>query len=179
MNETKQNIINMPEKDESYRKLLDEKFSSIHTAIDLQFENVNLHLKNIIEQTTKTNGRVTSMEIKVRDLELNENLHLGGQCPQAERFKKIETAIEEFKTKTTEDLSDYHWVKKNPKLSLGILVGSVLIVLFSYTGFMGMKDGNTIGQENKVLNQTILENQKMIKTIEAQLVDIQKKIGNK
>jgi len=75
-----------------YRMYLEEKFEGLTKHIHAQFENVHERLERIESQTTKTNGRVTTLET---------------------------------------DLVEYRFVKKYPKLFVGMVAILVLGMVFS------------------------------------------------
>lgn len=63
-----------------YKELIDEKFKGVHARIDANYENLEIKqdsnhdevkavLKQILDQTKKTNGRVTELEGSSVDLE--------------------------------------------------------------------------------------------------------------
>ena len=106
----------MPENSQDYRDLLNEKFHSIQVSMDLQFKGVNDQLASIQVAVNKTNGRVLGLESR-------ETNHIVN-CPQGKRIDKLE-----------ENLADYNFFRRNPKLGIGIIVVSVMILLFSYIEF--------------------------------------------
>jgi len=75
-----------------YRMYLEEKFEGLTKHIHAQFENVHERLERIESQTTKTNGRVTTLET---------------------------------------DLVEYRFVKKYPKVFVGMVAILVLGMVFS------------------------------------------------
>lgn len=155
----------MAEQDNDHRKYLEEKFNSINNSMSLQFEGICKTLSSIETQTKLTNGKVLKLQDDVVDLKINEKLHMGGQCPQAETFKEIKKSIQEIKDEKNSD-TEINFIRKYPKLSLGIVVASCLIIIFSYTGFMSMKQSEKVGQENVVLNEQIIKNQEIMKKLE-------------
>lgn len=50
---------------------------------------INADLKRILEQTTKTNSRVSRSEAKIEELEKKEIAHIIN-CPQAKRVRSLE-----------------------------------------------------------------------------------------
>jgi len=64
------------------RSLLDDRFNSLTTLINAQFIASHERLEKIEAQTTKTNGRVTGLEM--REIKHNEN------CPMSAKIRKIE-----------------------------------------------------------------------------------------
>ncbi len=97
---------------EDYRKYLEEKFSGLNTHINAQFENVHERLDRIEIQTTKTNGRVTLLENTVE--------HHPIHCDVKPVVEKIQ-----------EDLAEYRFFKKYPKVFIGILLVTMLSIGFA------------------------------------------------
>ena len=84
------------------------------------FKTLTEILKRIESQTTKTNGRVTVLEERVHEMDLQDWEHLLN-CPQAPRVDQI-----------NKDLEEYRVAKKYPKLTAGVLVviGAGVILLW-------------------------------------------------
>ena len=102
-----------------YRDLLNEKFSRVYAQMDANFDLIHEKLKNIEDQTKKTNGRVNKLEDEVEIIKLNEKDHLIN-CPQTYKIERIE-----------DNLLEYKFMKKYPKISIiamGIF-GITLIIL--------------------------------------------------
>lgn len=150
--------------DEDYKKLLDEKFNGVHTSINLQFDGIKNQLNNIEKQTTRTNGRVNKLEESVIELQLSNAKHVYN-CPQNNRFDKLEKALEDYKTENNKNLTEYSFVKKYPKISIGIIVVSVLIILFSYVGVNTLLNNtqqiNTNTKDISAIEQIESQNKKM------------------
>lgn len=98
-------------------KVVEEKIKSVHIQMDTQFKLVHERLANLdgrlekVEiQTTKTNGRVSDLEKKTNNIELKEATHILS-CPNIEKINKI-----------NEDLSEYRFFKKYPKIAVGIII---------------------------------------------------------
>jgi hypothetical protein len=75
-----------------YRQYLEEKFSKFELLIEDRFTNLDIKLNSIHEQTSKTNGRVTNLELKTFNLEKADIQHTI-TCPQAPRLKTIEDKL--------------------------------------------------------------------------------------
>jgi hypothetical protein len=78
-----------------YQRYLDEKFKSIEKMLDQNHAHTKLELKQIRENTEKTNGKVADQEKRIRYL---ENSKLG--CPinqVVEKQKKIEQETEKMR----------------------------------------------------------------------------------
>lgn len=128
-------IFSMSENTEDFRELIDEKFKSVHTKIDLQFSSIRETLNSIDTQVKKTNGKVLKLEDTVYNLQLSDALK-SVNCPQhLARMKEIEDEIEEFKTKINNDLQEYNFFKKYPKLSVSIIAGVVIMVIIGFLEF--------------------------------------------
>lgn len=109
----------MPEKNEDYRKYIEEKFRGFTKLMDANFNNVLDKLDSIEEQTKKTNGRVTKLEQEVEQIKLDDINHII-KCPLNNEVKQIK-----------DDLLEYKFMKKYPKLSLiGLaFIGVIMIVM--------------------------------------------------
>lgn len=118
----------MSENTEDFKELINEKFKSVHTIIELQFSSIKNTLESIDNQVKKTNGRVLKLEENVYTLQLNDATH-SMNCPHSKRMKDIEDEIASFKQKMSTDLEEYNFFKKYPKLSIGIITVMVLITL--------------------------------------------------
>lgn len=125
----------MPENTDDFRELLNEKFKSLQTSIDmsnysveLKFKTVQTTLNSIEEQVKKTNGRVTKLEEVTQSLILKDATHLLN-CPQGNRIKEIENEIENYKTKMNTDLEEYNFFKRYPKIAIGTIAFLVVIML--------------------------------------------------
>jgi len=94
------------------RLLIEEKFSGLTHLINARFETIEDRLERIEEQTTKTNGRVTSLEHK-------ELTHIQN-CPMSPKIEKI-----------NEELAEYKMFKKYPKIALALIAGAVLLFLIT------------------------------------------------
>ncbi|MCG8307180.1 MAG: hypothetical protein MI975_07280 [Cytophagales bacterium] len=90
-----------------------------------EFAHLREILEAIHEEAKKTNGRITKLEEKVTDLELNDKEHIIN-CPQNRRLERIEERLE------IEHQDNEFWrvARKNPKLFLaGIITLSGLVLL--------------------------------------------------
>lgn len=129
-------MTNMPENTDDFRELLNEKFKSIHTQIDLQFGAVKASLEAIEAQTKKTNGRVTKLEEVTNILILKDATHQIN-CPQASRLKAIEEEVENYKNRINADLQEYNFFKKYPKIAIGAIAITVVVLLFGISELRG------------------------------------------
>ena len=125
------------------RELIDEKFRGIASLINARFENVEDRLVRIEAQTTKTNGRVTSLEHK-------ELTHIQN-CPMSPKIEKI-----------NEELAEYKMFKKYPKIALALIAGAVLLFLITtFESIEKVKKASTpenieiLKETGKQLNDTL------------------------
>lgn len=102
-----------------FSKLFDEKLRGIHIKIDAEFTVVNSELRQIKEQTIKTNSRVNHLEDDVKALQKDAYVHIA-ECPAIEKINKID-----------EELMEYKVFKKYPKLTIGVLAIACLLFLIS------------------------------------------------
>jgi hypothetical protein len=78
--------------DKNFQKYLDERFNSLEKVLDQNHRFNKLELKQIKENTEKTNGKVADQERRIRELE-NKRL----SCPigqVVDKQKKIENETE-------------------------------------------------------------------------------------
>lgn len=162
----------MSEQNDDYRKLLDEKFNSLHSNIDLKFDNVNSQLKVISEQTIKTNGRLLKTEETIKILEKNEMAHKYN-CPQQDRFKKIESDVQSFKDEKSKDV-EVAFIRKYPKLSVGILAVCVFLMISSWGSYIKTSENNVIMKEVKTLENNSIKLQNDIQTLNLKIEEIKK-----
>jgi len=128
----------MEEERDDYRNLINERFTSIHTAIDLQFVNVNEKLNHIQSSVNAVNSRVTILE--------NSDKQHYNNCQLAQKISTRLDVVEK-------NLEEYNFFKKYPKIGITILVMSVLIVLFSYREYVS----SNVNATNIKLNTEQLE----------------------
>jgi hypothetical protein len=93
------------------KELIEEKFKGVYLHQEANFNSINEKLSHILEQTTKTNGKVIDLVKRVGDLETH---NLG--CPKPE-FKKL-----------SEDLEPVIFFAKRPKM-LGLVTIGFFTVL--------------------------------------------------
>lgn len=126
-----------------------ELYKVICEKIDINQAFTAQALLRIETQTTKTNGRVSSLEVKIWELEKDEVTHILN-CPNVPKIEALEKENLEIRV-----------IKKYPKLALGVLVVSVAAMLVSiWLGY------NKLGNE---LN-TIQARQQMILNSEQSLM---------
>ena len=105
---------------EEVRQMLTDILSGHVEKIDGQYRVIRAQLSAIEVQTTKTNGRVSELEIKVVDVE-KKLLTLPLNCNQAGEIKEIK-----------KDLEEYRMLKKYPKVGILIIL---VAALFAWYGF--------------------------------------------
>ena len=107
-------------------QLLDSKLKNIEDKIDsnhvLQTEIIN----NILQQTTKTNGRVNRLEER-------ENNHFIN-CPRLPEVKELNTKIDNINN----ELSEVRLIKKYPKISF-ITVGLFMLYIIGTISYAGIE----------------------------------------
>ena len=106
------------------KEYLDSKFDMNNRILDEKFTNVNQQLSAIKEQTTRTNGRVNRLEIKMEETERYTSAHVA-QCP-------IKKELDDYKVQMGEDLFLFTFMRKYPKIS-GV-IGMILISLIAAGG---------------------------------------------
>jgi hypothetical protein len=97
----------------SIKELFDEKIKGIHIQLDTEFKMINERLEKIEAQTTKTNGRVTTIE--------QNNIRHIIECPVVSRVNKLEERANRF-----------YFFEKYPAFTVVTIVvfGMVLIMSF-------------------------------------------------
>jgi len=97
-------------------QLLDSKLKNIEDKIDsnhiLQSEISN----NILQQTTRTNGRVTKLEDRVNKVVETENNH-HISCPRIPEFKELDKKFDVLNNEVNTGLTEVRFIKNNPKIS--------------------------------------------------------------
>ena len=123
-----------------YRLYLEEKFSGLSSHINAQFENVHERLDVIKEQTTKTNSRVNHLEDDV-DILRDKLVAHPVECSKA---KDIDTL--------KEDLIEYKFIKRYPKLTIILITFFVITLLISAYGTFSTIHSNI---KDKDLRKTV------------------------
>lgn len=131
----------MPENDPSYRLYLEEKFLGIQTQINAHFKASNDLLGEINSHVQLTNSRVTHNEDVIEELKIAGVKHII-ECPVVPKVTKIE-----------EDLAEYRFFKKYPKLGLMIIL--MCLVIFGMTLY-GTFDRGRIKNDLKEYNHQIV-----------------------
>lgn len=112
--------------------------------IDTNHNHTLLLLEAIKEQTTKTNGRVNTLELKLWEVVKEEANHVIN-CPNVPLIQALQDENQEIRI-----------IKKYPKIALGILIFFVLSALFTvYLGYS--KVGNELdtikARQGLILNE--------------------------
>lgn len=152
-----------------YRLYLEETFTEFRESfndIKKNQEKFNTKLDEVVKQTTTTNGRVTRLEEykgnadKIIETRVTPDM-FGKLCERAESTEK---KVDEI----NEDLTEYRLVKRNPKLSIAILLVVLIAVGISAIGAI-----RSIGVDirDKDLNQRI-------EKIEHDIGEINKKLNS-
>jgi hypothetical protein len=160
-------------------KSFDDKLKGVALQNNVEFMVLNnrmttqdVTLARIELQTTKTNGRVTSLEGVINDVKLDEKEHVIN-CPVKEELVLIDKKLDLKKADTDKkleelnvDLREYRFFKKYPKIAIGVLtVTCVTLVLGTWITLQ--KIGvTTISTNTKAQNieNTLKDNTKEIKT---------------
>ena len=109
---------------------LDQKIDYNHEHLNHKIDEFNQHeneiSKNILQQTLKTNGRVTKLEEKVEVLQTADIRH-SINCPRLLEIKKLDDKINQI----DDSLLEFKMIKKNPKLFIAILAFSIIVFIGS------------------------------------------------
>lgn len=100
---------------ESFKETIDEKFRGVYSRIDANNETTHILLKQILEQTQKTNGRVTKLESEMTESKIKEATHFQS-CPVQKRLDEI-----------NDELLEYRMLKKYPTIVQWLIVGTVAV----------------------------------------------------
>lgn len=152
-----------------YRLYLEETFTEFRESfndIKKNQEKFNTKLDEVVKQTTTTNGRLTRLEEfkgnadKIIETRVTPDM-FGKLCKCAESTEK---KVDEI----NEDLTEYRLIKRNPKLSIAILLVVLIAVGISAIGAI-----KSIGVDirDKDLNQRI-------EKIEHDIGEINKKLNS-
>jgi len=110
---------------ELVQELLESRLNSLNEKLDINNKNILEVLGFIREQTTKTNGRVTLLELQLNEVIINESKH-SINCPRIVDIKKLEDRI----TKFDEDNFIVRVLNRWPKQVIAIIIGGVIITMF-------------------------------------------------
>lgn len=109
---------------ELIQELLETRLNSLNEKIDTNNKNMLDVLGFIREQTTRTNGRVTTLEARVLTLITDESKHVLN-CPRINEIQKLEEKLEKFDN----DNFIIKVINRWPKQVIGIIVASVILTL--------------------------------------------------
>jgi len=116
-----------------YRLYLEEKFKGIHSDIHARDINIHDKLDAIVGQTTKTNNRVNDLEDALTKHPLECDLR-----PEVVKIK--------------EDMIEYKFIKKYPKLTIILIAIFVVGIILSAIGTFETIHNKML---NKETNKTI------------------------
>lgn len=119
------------------REMLTDIMAGSVQKIEGQYRVIQSQLASIEIQTTKTNGRVSTLEEKVENVEKDLLTH-PIKCDQVHEIKKIK-----------EDLEEYRFFKKYPKIALGIVIVAALILWLGFKQLNNKTDAIITSQEEK------------------------------
>lgn len=111
---------------ELVQELLETRLNSLNEKLDINNKNMLEVLGFIREQTTKTNGRVTSLELRVNEIISDGSKHVLN-CPRIHEIEKLEEKLEKF--------DDENFIvkvlNKWPKQVIGIVVVTIILTLLA------------------------------------------------
>ena len=149
----------MSDNTEDFKELMNEKFKSVHTKMDLQFSGIKGVLESIDDQVKKTNGKVLKLEGTVYNLQLSDAMK-SISCPQhLTRMKEIEEEVETFKTKINADLEEYNFFRKYPKIAIGVIAVAVVVLLLGINEFKSMISDTKINKDKIEVNTINIKTQ--------------------
>ena len=119
------------------REMLNDILSGHLQKIEGQYRVIQSQLSSIEIQTTRTNGRVTELESKVDKVEKDIITH-PINCNQVGEIKKIR-----------EDLEEYRFFKKYPKVFIGIILVAAVITWYGFRQLNKKTDKVLSTQENQ------------------------------
>jgi len=114
---------------ELVQELLETRLISLNEKIDSNNNHMLEVLGFIREQTTKTNGRVTTLELRVPEIISDENKHILN-CPRITEIQKLEEKLEKF----NDDNFIIKVINKWPKQVIGVIVVSIILTIIA-TGY--------------------------------------------
>lgn len=112
---------------ELFRELLDSKFSNLEQKIDSNHALQTEISTNILNQATKTNGRVTKLEDRTTKLEVSDITH-SINCPRISEIKEINAKID----LQNGEMTEMRLIKKYPKTTVVVVASLVLYLVFSF-----------------------------------------------
>ena len=104
------------------RELMTDIISSHTENVNGKFEVIKTELGAIKAQTTKTNGRVNSIEYEIEELKLNDKTHLLS-CPNTKRIVLLEN--QEISRNSIKDFLNNSWVKT--VAAIGVIIALIEI----------------------------------------------------
>ena len=119
------------------REMLNDILSGHLQKIEGQYRIIQSQLSSIEIQTTRTNGWVTELESKVDKVEKDIITH-PINCSQVGEIKKIR-----------EDLEEYRFFKKYPKVFIGIILVAAVITWYGFRQLNNKTDRIMTVQQNQ------------------------------
>lgn len=127
--------------DPSYRLYLEECFKGIRSEIRAGFDNIHIELTAIKEQTTKTNNRVTHLE--------DEKVEYLKTRVSTDMLKAVNEKVESMR----EDLLEYKFFKKYPRIFIGVIL---VMALSMVVGFGIIRTGQSnLKKEVDMINSPV------------------------
>ena len=108
----------MPE--ETYKELVDEKFKRVYAQMDANFTLIHAKLESIHYEVKKTNGRCTSLEDKVHNIQIHEVEEVCPNTPIVDDLAKKEI-------KNAQIRKAFYWV-------VGVILAGAVTQILSATG---------------------------------------------
>jgi hypothetical protein len=137
------------------REMINDKFASITTIMNMQHEHVQKQLINIEKQSDKMDVGLKELTDAFVVMKLNDaNQCL--TCPNIRDFRDFIRKHEEEHEKMSERNKDLEFVAKYPKLTISGIVIAVLMVLFGLKESQNNMDMQR-GKELENLARTINE----------------------
>ena len=130
-----------------YRLYLEEKFIGLGKLVNAQFETVHERLDGIEKQTIKTNSRVNKLEDGEAELKELISTH-AGSCPAMGNIDKI-----------NENLQEYNFFKKYPKLA--ILIVSVAVIMVGMSAYQIAQKTIAVKQAVETASEVLESNEKL------------------
>lgn len=101
------------------RELFDDKIANIIEKINTQYEYTQKKLEEISKQTTQLDIKTEKIKDTIQGMMLADKDHYI-LCPNTKRIKELE-----------DENKDVSFFARNPKLGASIIVGVVIMILFS------------------------------------------------
>ena len=153
----------------AFSALVEQKLKGVKSDMNNGFKNLNTKLDNqakdlnrIELQTIKTNGRVSDLEKKTANMELDEVRHIIN-CPQISEIEVLRNDLEKKKADSNlkiatlnDELLEYKVLKKYPRIGLAVVTGACILLVVSV--FLTLaelkKEARTYYQNERTQNST-------------------------